>query len=83
MARDCVYLFFTIMKKQSYIISSPHRHITSWAIFQVQAPAGLYLDGRFNKGSFALPDWAGGLYMEGLIHGGAYFRNFTGSFKLH
>ena len=27
------------------------------AIFQVQAP--------------------GGLYLEGLIHGGAYFRNFT------
>ena len=32
------------------------------AIFQVQAP--------------------GGLYLEGLIHGGAYFRNFT-VFVLH
>ena len=31
------------------------------AIFQVQAPAGLYLEGRFNGGFFAL-------------HGGAYFR---------
>ena len=36
------------------------------AIFQVQAPGGLYLEGRFNGGFFAL-----------LIHGGAYFRNFT------
>ena len=34
------------------------------------------LEGLFNGGFFALPDW-GGLYLEGLIHGGAYFRNFT------
>ena len=27
------------------------------AIFQVQAPGGLYLEGRFNGGFFALPDW--------------------------
>ena len=39
-------------------------------IFQVQAPGGLYLKGRFNGGFFALPVW-------GLILGGAYFRNFT------
>ena len=45
-------------------------------IFQVQAPGGLYLEGWFNGGFFALPVW-GGLYLEGLIHGGAYFRNFT------
>ena len=45
--------------------------------FQVQAPrGGLYLEGRFNGGFFALPV-LGGLYLEGLIHGGAYFRNFT------
>ena len=31
---------------------------------------GLYLDGRFNGGFFALRDW------EVLIQGGAYFRNF-------
>ena len=42
-------------------------------IFQVQVPGGLYLEGRFNGGSFALPDrgayiWRG-LYMEGLIFG--------------
>ena len=36
-------------------------------IFQVQAPGGLYLERRFN----------GGLGGGGLIHGGAYFRNFT------
>ena len=40
------------------------------AIFQVQAPGGLYLEVRFNRGFLALPVW-------GLIHGGAYFRNFT------
>ena len=35
----------------------------------------LYLR-AFNKGFFALRVW-GGVYFEGLIHGGAYFRNFT------
>ena len=39
--------------------------------FQVQAPGGLYLKGRFNGGFFALPDcgayiWRG-LYMEVLL----------------
>ena len=43
------------------------------AIFQVQAPGALYLEGRFNGRFFALPDrgayiWRG-LYMEGLIFG--------------
>ena len=31
---------------------------------------GLYSEGLFNGGFFALPVW-------GLIFGGAYFRNFT------
>ena len=35
--------------------------------FQVQAPGGLYLEGRFNGGFFALPIW-------GLIFEGAYTR---------
>ena len=43
------------------------------SIFQVQAPGGLYLEGRFNGGFFALPVWGAyiwrGLYMEGLIFG--------------
>ena len=42
--------------------------------FQVQAPPrggwGLYLEGRFSRGLL------GSLYLEGVIHGGAYFRNF-------
>ena len=46
------------------------------AIFQVQAPGGLYLEGRFNGGFFCVTG-LGGLYLEGRIHGGAYFRNFT------
>ena len=36
-------------------------------------PGGLYLEGRFNEGFFALPTWGAyiwsGLYMEGLIFG--------------
>jgi len=36
-------------------------------------PRGLYLEGRFNGGFFALPVWGAyiwrGLYMEGLIFG--------------
>ena len=43
------------------------------AIFQVQAPGDLYVEGRFNGGFFALPVWGAyiwrGLYMEGLIFG--------------
>ena len=47
------------------------------AIFQVQAPGGLYLEGRFNGGFFGLPAGGGGsLYLDGLIHGEAYFRDF-------
>ena len=46
------------------------------AIFQIQAPGGLYLEGRFNGGVFAFPFW-------GLIFEGAYFRNFTvGHFRV-
>ena len=42
--------------------------------FQVQAPGGgLYLEGRVNRGFFALRFWGAyvwrGLYMEGLIFG--------------
>ena len=40
--------------------------------FQVQAPGGLYLEGRFNLTEGFLR-----YEFEGLIHGGAYFRNFT------
>ena len=39
--------------------------------FQLQTPAGLFLEGRFNGGFFCVTQY------EGLIHGGAYFRNFT------
>ena len=35
-----------------------------------KTPGGLYSEGRFNRGFFALRCW-------GLIHGGSYFRNFT------
>ena len=48
--------------------------------FQVQAPGGLYLEGRLNGGFFASRVLIGGLYLEGLMHGGPYFRNFTLTF---
>ena len=44
-------------------------------------PGGLYSEGRFIGGFFCVTVF-GGLYLEGLIHGGAYFRNFTVCYKL-
>ena len=46
--------------------------------FQVQAPTwrAYIWRGNLTEG-FALPVWGPGLYLEGLIHEGAYFRNFT------
>ena len=40
------------------------------------SPGAYIWRGDLTEGFFALPLW-GGLYFEGLIHGGAYFRNFT------
>ena len=37
---------------------------------------GLHLEGRLN-GRFFSVTGLGGFYLEELIHGGAYFRNFT------
>ena len=48
--------------------------------------ASLIVGGKFtvfalfyfvSEGSFSKDKPPGGLYLEGLIHGGAYFRNFT------
>ena len=44
------------------------------AIFQVQAPGGLYLEGRFNGGFFASPVW-GAYIWRGL------FSEFYGNFR--
>ena len=47
--------------------------------FQGQArrgAGGLCLEGKFN-GEFFCVTRLGGLYLEGLIHGGAYFRTST------
>ena len=41
--------------------------------FKFKPPWGLYLEGRFNRGFFGV-NGLGGLYLEGLIYGGAYFR---------
>ena len=43
--------------------------------FQVQAPRGTYIwRGDLTEGFLRYE--FGGLYLEGPIHGGAYFRNF-------
>ena len=44
--------------------------------FQVQAPGEAYIQRGDLTESFCITI-LGGLYLEGLIHGGAYFRNFT------
>ena len=44
--------------------------------FQIQAPWGAYIRRGDLMEGFLRYDF-GGLYLEGLIHGGAYFRNFT------
>ena len=45
------------------------------AIFQVQAPGGLIFGGAIQRRVFCVTG-LGSLYLEGLIHGGVYFRNF-------
>ena len=47
-----------------------------WAISKYKPPGAYYCsEGRFNGGVFRYE--FGGIYLEGLIHGGVYFRNFT------
>ena len=49
--------------------------------FPSTSPRGAYIwRGDLTEGF--LRYWFGGLYLEGLIHGGAYFRNFTVFAKL-
>jgi len=47
-----------------------------WAILQVQAPEVLIFVGAILRRVFCVIGLRG-LYLEELIHGGAYFRNFT------
>ena len=44
--------------------------------FLSTSPGGLYSEERFNGGFISLRA-VGDLQLEGLIHGGAYFRNFA------
>ena len=44
-------------------------------------PGSLYLEGRFNGGIFCIMSLVG-LYLEGLIHGGALFSEFYGMFVI-
>ena len=49
------------------------------AIFKVQVPGEAYIwKDDLTEGFLRYPfGWGGGVYLEGLIHGGAYFWNFT------
>ena len=46
------------------------------AIFQVQAPGGLYLEGDLTEG-FLHYRFGGLIFGGAYTHGGAYFQNFT------
>ena len=48
--------------------------------FQVQAPGGAYIWRDDLSEGFCVTS-LGGLFLERLIHGGAYFRNFTEFYK--
>ena len=49
---------------------------TALLCIQVQSPGGAYIWRGDLREGFLRYEF-GGLYLEGLIHGGAYFRNFT------
>ena len=49
--------------------------------FSEYKPPGAYIRrGGLTEGFLSY--WFGGLYLEGLIHGGAYLRNFTVSLQI-
>ena len=66
---DCASL---IVESKITVFALPYLR----AIFQVQAPGGLIFGGTIKRRVFCITS-LGGLYLEGLMHGGAYFRNFT------
>ena len=50
------------------------------AISEYKPPGGLIFGGPIKRRVFCVTSFffgGGGLYLEGLIHGRAYFRNFT------
>ena len=67
----------TLIKSRIWHLQkSPTSYSTKGSHFGTSPLGGLYLEGRFNRGIFALRVW-GAYIWKGLIHGGAYFRNFT------
>ena len=45
--------------------------------FPSTSPRGAYIWRGYLTEGFLRYRFGGGLYLEGLVHGGAYFRNFT------
>ena len=52
-------------------------HLYLRAISKYYPPGGAYIWRDDLTEDFLRYEFGGGLYLEGLIHGGAYFRNFT------
>ena len=45
--------------------------------FKYKPPGAYIWRGDLTEGFLCYRFWGGGLYLEGYIHGGAYFRTFT------
>ena len=68
------YVRREICVSKSIGLACSGKEIYQFCFFYVVFEGGLYSDGRFNGGFFVLRLW-GGLYLEGLVHRAAYFRN--------
>ena len=81
-----VYVWREICVSKSIKLACSGKEIYNFALFcfvfedkfQVQVPRGTYIRrGDLTEGFFALRFWGAYIYIEGLVHGGAYFPNFT------
>ena len=78
------YLWREICVSKSIGLALWYRIFTIFALFdfvfegnfQVQVPGGLIFGGVIKRRVFCVTS-LGGLYLEGLIHGGDYFWKFT------
>ena len=62
---------FTVFALFYFVFEGNFPSTSPWGAYS------LFETGQFNRGFFLCNTGLRGLYLEGLIHGGAYFRNFT------
>ena len=62
---------FTVFALFYFVFEGNFPSTSPWGAYS------LFGAGQFNGGFFLCNTGLEGLYLEGLIHGGAYFRNFT------